>query len=135
MPFLLITWLFFVIHFRKTFNNFFSLKITNNVCPRHNIFRFFNHKFFFWQIWSVTCSKNIFIFWYSKIVTNFKFRSFIINFFTIVNMFDFTLKGLILIVLWSVLLHLLTILFTLSILKSKFTILKSCIYKSYFLRF
>ena len=37
--------------FVKRSNNFFTVKITNNICSRHSILNFFNHKNFFWPIW------------------------------------------------------------------------------------
>ena len=111
MPFLLITltilnsfWFVFLQSlFVKHSNKFFLAKIINSLCPRHGIFHFFNHKNFCWPIWSETFYKNIFVFWYSNTITNFKFRIFI-NFFTRVNiyMFGFISTGLILIVLWYV---------------------------------
>ena len=92
-PFLLITFsipnyfCFFVPQFvsLKLSSNLFSFKKTNNICSRHSIFNFFNHKNFFRSIWNVTLCKNIFIFLYSISITNFKFRIFIINFYTRVN--------------------------------------------------
>ena len=71
--------------FVKCFINFFPFKVISNICQRHSIFNFFNHKNFFRPIWSVTFCKSIHIFWYSNITNNFKFRIFIINFFTRVN--------------------------------------------------
>ena len=54
--------------------------------------------------------QNILVFWYSNIITNFKFWIFIINFFTKVNICVwFCIKRFILIVLWYMLLYLLTI--------------------------
>ena len=73
--------LFFV----KSSNNSFVVKIINNIIPRHNIFNFFNHENFFGTIWSVTLSKNVFTFWYSKNITNFNFRIFFIILFSRVN--------------------------------------------------
>ena len=72
-------WQFF---FVKSSNNFFSIKIINNICQRHNVFNFLNQKHFFWPIWNVTFCKNIFTFWYSNKITNFKFKIFIVNVFT-----------------------------------------------------
>ena len=65
-------------------NNFFAITITNNISPRHSIFNFFNLKNFFRPIWSITFTKlckNIFTFWYSNMITNFKFSIFLIIFF------------------------------------------------------
>ena len=70
--------LFFAFLFYKTFQSFFSIKVLCYICLRYSIFNFFCHKNFFRPIWSVTFRKNIFIFWYSHMVTNFKFRIFII---------------------------------------------------------
>ena len=71
--------------FIKSSNKFFSIKIFNSISPQHNIFNFFNHKNFFRPFWSLMFCKNIFIFQYSNNIANFKFRIFIINFFTTVN--------------------------------------------------
>ena len=54
--------------------SFFTVKITNSICPRYSIFNFFNHKNFFWIIWNMAFCKNIFVFWYFYMVTNFRFR-------------------------------------------------------------
>ena len=61
----------------KRSNNFFSIKIINNTCPRYIILTFLITKIF-WPTCSVTFRKYIFIFWYSRI--------FIIDFFTRVNL-------------------------------------------------
>ena len=79
--------LFLQIFFVKRSNSFFPIKIINNKRPRYSIFSFFNHKNFFRPIWSVTFGKNIFLFWYSSSITNFKFRMLIINLFTGVNIY------------------------------------------------
>ena len=71
--------------FKKGSNSFFTIKITNNICPWNNIFNFLNYKNFFRRIWSVCFSKNVFVLLYPDMITNFKFRIFIINFFTKVN--------------------------------------------------
>ena len=63
----------------------------------------FSIKKIFRPTWSVTFCKNIFIFWYSNNITNFKFRIFIIIFFINIESiytFDFASAGFILIVLW-----------------------------------
>ena len=51
-------------------------------CPWHCIFNFFIYKHFFRPIWSVTFGKNVlvFIYLYPCMITNFKFRIFIIVF-------------------------------------------------------
>ena len=92
MQFLFITLLLFLIcflkfFFVKCFNNFFTVKIINNICTRNSIFNFFNHKLFFWPIWNIDFCKNIFIFWYSYMITNFKFRTFFIILFIKVNIY------------------------------------------------
>ena len=129
--FLLITFstlIFFWICFSLFFlvnrsNNFFSVKDTNNICPRHGVFSFFNHKNFFNPIWNRAFCKTVFLFWYSNNISNFKFRIFIINFFTRVNIhawiyinilcFNCTMIWIIidfvLIVLWYELLYLLNV--------------------------
>ena len=73
--------------FAKHSNNFFAFKITNTTCLGHSVFIYFNHKNFFRTIWKIAFCKNVFIFWYSNNITNFKFRIFINNFFTRVNIF------------------------------------------------
>ena len=78
---------FFQFFFLKCCNNFFVFKIINNICPRHNVFTYFDHKNFFIPIWNIAFCKNFFIFSYSNIITNFKFRIFIIIFFTRVNIY------------------------------------------------
>ena len=70
--FFLISLLQFV--FIKTSSNFFTIQITNSISPRNCIFNFINNKNFFWPIWSISFSKNVFIFWNSNMITNFKFR-------------------------------------------------------------
>ena len=77
--------MFLVIVFHKCSNNFFAFKITNNTCPRHSVFDFFYQKNFFRAVWNIVFCKNVFIFWCSYNITNFKFRIFIINFFSGVN--------------------------------------------------
>ena len=85
-PFLLITfsilnsfWFVFPqFFFIKCRNRFFSVKITNNICPRNSIINFFNIKNFFRSIWNLTFCKNVFMFWNFYMVTNIKFRIFFI---------------------------------------------------------
>lgn len=64
---------------------FFTANITNNICPLYSMFSFFNHKIFFRQIWSVSLYKNIVVFCYSYMITNFEFRIFVIMLDTILN--------------------------------------------------
>ena len=71
--------------FVKVSNNFFTIKITNNICPWHSVFNLFNHKTLFRLTWNVTFSKNVFIFIFCNMITNFKFRIFLIIFFIKVN--------------------------------------------------
>ena len=106
--------MFFQFFFVKCSNNFFPVKIICNICLRHSIFNFFNQKNFFRPIWSVTFCKNVFIFWYSKNITNFKFKIFI-SLLESICILDVTRIGVILILLWYVLLYLLTISSNLSI--------------------
>ena len=77
--------MFLAILLRNVPTNFFVFKITNHVCPRHSVFNFFNHKIFFRPIWNIYFCKNVFILWYSNIITNFKFSTFLIIFFIKVN--------------------------------------------------
>ena len=102
--------IFFFFFFAIFSNNFFPIKNINDLCPQLNIFKCFSCKNFSGLIWNVTFCKNIFTFWYSNIISNFKFRIFINNSFTRVNISVwFYITGFILIVLWYVLLSLLTI--------------------------
>ena len=63
-------WFFFfafLIFTAKYFNNFLTIKIVNDIHPRHVVFNIFIPKHFFRPIWSITFScKNVFIFllWY-----------------------------------------------------------------------
>ena len=89
--------------FIKRSNNFFTFKFTNNICPRHSVFSFFNQKNFFRPIWRANFCKNVFIFQYPYMITNFKFRIFI--FFSVPKLIyvpHFKLTGFILVVLWYV---------------------------------
>ena len=52
----------------KCSNNFLTIEIINNICPRNCIFNFFNYKNFFRPIWCVSFSKNIFVFGNSYIL-------------------------------------------------------------------
>ena len=72
--------------FIKCSNNFFTIKIINNICPWNCIFNFTNNKNFFRPIWHVSFSKNIFIFRNSYVIINFKFWIFIVNFFFEINL-------------------------------------------------
>ena len=102
--------------FVQCFNNLFSVKIINKICPRHSIFKCFNYKNFLRPIWSVTLEKT---FSYFDILTispilNLGYLS--LNFLLeSVYVLDFTLTGFILIVLCYVLLYLFTISSNLSI--------------------
>ena len=92
----------------KRFNNFFAYKITNNVYLMHNVFSFFNHRNFFKAISNIAFCKNVFIFWYSNNITNFKFTILGNNFFTLIisiYVLYFTSTCLILIVIWYVWMH------------------------------
>ena len=97
--------------FVKRSNNFFSFKITDKICARNSVFNFFNQKKFFRRIWYTPFCKNVFMFWHSNNITDFKFRFFIINFFTRFNIWIWAWFYIIryFIVLWYVLLYLPTI--------------------------
>ena len=60
-------------------SNIFTVKITNKICPRNSILNFFYHKSFYRVITNIIFCKNIFGFRYSYMVTNLKFRVFIIS--------------------------------------------------------
>ena len=55
--------------FVQSSTNSFSVKVINNIFPRKGLLNFFNHKIFFWPIFSVNVCRNIFIFLYSNNVT------------------------------------------------------------------
>ena len=96
--------------FEKHSSNFFNVKSINNIYPRNSIFNFFHNEDFFIPIWRVTFCKDIFLSWYSYIVTNFKLTiSIIFSSLKLIHVLEFTSTGFILIVLWHVLLHSLTI--------------------------
>ena len=61
--------------FLKFPNKFFTVKITNNMCTRNNIFNFFNQKIIFRITWNVTFWKNVFIFLQSFMLTKLDLRS------------------------------------------------------------
>ena len=114
-PFLLVTFsikLFLICFLQFVFversNNFFFNKIINNICPRHRIFNFFNHKHLFRRIWSNFDILTLYP------ILNFGFLS-LISLVESTYVFDFTSKRFILIVLWHELLYLLTILYNLSV--------------------
>ena len=86
--------------FVKRSNSFFTVNVTNNICPLHSIFSFFNHKNFFKPTWSVlfcnfflyfhlecTLLQLFLIFSYSYMITNFIFRIFHIILFIKVSIF------------------------------------------------
>ena len=103
---------FLCFFFIKRCNNFFPFKITNHISSRHSVFNFFNHKNVFRPIWNIAFGKVVFVFWHSQNITNFISLIYLLE---LIYVFDFTSTGFILIVLWYVLLHLVTISFNLSI--------------------
>ena len=68
--------MFFAFFFIKCCNNFFTFKISNNICPRQSVF---NHKNFFRPIWKIAFRKNIFLFWYYCMIKNFEFWTIKVN--------------------------------------------------------
>ena len=60
----------------KRSNHFFTMKVFYYRCLRYSNFKFFNNKNFFMWFDSVTFCKNVFILWYSNMITNLKFRIF-----------------------------------------------------------
>ena len=99
--------------FIKRFNNFFSNNSFWHICSWNSIFKFFNNKIFFRSICRVTFCKNIFLFWYSYMVTNLKFRIFLRS--KSIYVFEYISTSFILIILCYMLLYLLTVSFNLSI--------------------
>ena len=79
---------FLRLYFVKRSSDFFSVKITNNRFLRYSVSEFLNNKNFFRLIWKIAFCKNIFVFWYYNIITNFKFRTFLIILFMKVNICD-----------------------------------------------
>ena len=86
-------WLFFFIKWPE---NCFTVEISNN-------FTFFNQKDILIPILSIVLCKNIFVFWYSYMITDFKLWVFAIMLNTIIYIPDLTFTGFILSVLWYVL--------------------------------
>ena len=109
----------FQFFFVKRSNNFFTIKIANDVSGTlfftflntKNLFRSIRNKIFFENFF-----EHFFIFWYSYMITNFKFSIFLIIFLSeSIYVLNFIFTSVILIVLWYVLLYLLTISSNLSI--------------------
>ena len=92
--------------FIKHPNFFFTVNVFYCIRSLYSNFIFF--------VWSVIFGKNVFIFWYSYMITNFKFRIFITTLKSI-YVLDFTSKAFISTVLWYALLHSVTISSNLSI--------------------
>ena len=86
-------WLFFFIKWPE---NCFTVEISNN-------FTFFNQKDILIPILSIVLCKNIFVFWYSYMITDFKLWVFAIMLNTIIYIPDLTFTGFILSVLWYML--------------------------------
>ena len=85
-PTLLITFsiLIFFVCFLQCFfikcpNNFFTIKIFNNICPWNCILNFFDYKTFFRPIWSMLLCKNGFVFWYYKMTLAWNLGSLSLN--------------------------------------------------------
>ena len=55
------------------------------MCPRQSILIFFSKKNLFKPMWNVTSLKNVLIFLYYYIITNFKFRIFFIALNTVID--------------------------------------------------
>ena len=62
----------------KRSNDFFTIKITNNIYLWNSIFNFLDQKNLFRLIFSAVSRKSIFVFWYSHMIANFKFKIFIV---------------------------------------------------------
>ena len=119
--------------FRKCSRNFFTIKMINDICPWNCIFNFFNHKNVFRQIWSIACSKNVFVFRYSHMITNFKFRILLLTSLPkLIYVLSSTSIGFILVVLCFVLLYscCIHLLYHLICQSTHFLILKSCACRS-----
>ena len=64
--------------FGKCSNNFFAIRIINDLCSLYRVISLFDCKKFFRLIWSATVCKIFFVFLCSHTTTNFKFRTFVI---------------------------------------------------------
>ena len=95
----------FVILFCKTFQKcIFPLRSYVTYVLGTVYSSFFNYKNLFGPIWRVNSRKNVFIFWYSHMFTNFKLRIFCIIFYTKVNIFPWLyINTLFLMVLFALL--------------------------------
>ena len=116
--------MFFAICYRKTLKHFYTITITNNICPRNSFLNFFNHKNFFSPIKNVNFSKKGFKFTNFKLMMTLLFYSL-----NSIYVLDFTSRGLIVIVLRFVLFCSLTMLVNFSIyifLIRKSSICKFC---------
>ena len=78
----LVWWDILVWQVQKDLN---MVKVFYYICLRNSIFNFCNHKSFFRPIWNIALCKNVSIFWYSYMVTKFKFRIFITIFYIKIN--------------------------------------------------
>ena len=97
---------FFLFFLMKSSNNIFTVKMTNKWCPRHSAFNSRNHKIFFRPIWSVSFCKDVFILWYSYMITNFKVKIFLVIFFSkLIYVLDFPSTGVILIICTVAFIH------------------------------
>ena len=116
--------------FIKHSNNIFTIEIIDNLCSWNNIYNFFDYKNSFRPIWSISFSKSVFLFWYSYMITNLKFRIIIIfllpKLIYILSL-TFISKRLHFNSLWYVLLYLLTISSRYHLSIYTFFISKSCV--------
>ena len=71
--------------FTECSNNLFIVKIAENACPCHSILFSWSQRLFQNNL-SVALCKNIFLFWYFHMVTNFKFRISVITLNTMPNL-------------------------------------------------
>ena len=65
--------------FIKCSNSFFTIKITNNICPLNRVLTPLITKNFFRSIWSISFCKNTFVFLFSCNIINLKSWIFIIR--------------------------------------------------------
>ena len=86
------------------YNNFFAIKIFYCICPWNSTCNYFNYKNFR-LIWNVTFCIKVVIFWYSYVITTWKFRIFIIILCIKVSIYALLYVGFTLIVVWYVLLY------------------------------
>ena len=70
-PWILFSLSFASLFFDKCFNNFFFVEVTKSVLWWYSFFYFFDQKVSLRPIWCVAFWKNVFVFWYPYMNTNY----------------------------------------------------------------